>query len=91
MEKWVLAQNLRNLPGGATVKNPPANAGDARKAGSIPEWGGSPGEGNGNPLQYSCLGNPMDRGAWLATVHGVAKSWTRLSDVPVLSYITFFF
>ena len=55
------------------VKNPPANAGDA---GSIPGLARSPGDGNGNPLQYSCLGNPMDRGAWagVATVHGVAKS-----------------
>ena len=51
------------------VKNPPANAGDV---GSIPESGRSPGEGNGNPLQYSCLGNPRDRGAWQATVHVVA-------------------
>ena len=76
MEKWVLAQNLRNLPGGATVKNPPANAGDARKAGSIPEWGGSPGEGNGNPLQYSCLGNLLDGGTWWAKVHEVAESDT---------------
>ena len=49
------------FPGGSVVKNPPANAGDA---GSIPGSRGSPGEGNGNPLQYSCLGNPMDRGAW---------------------------
>ena len=48
--------------------------------GSIPGSGRSPGEGNGNPLQYSCLENPMDRGAWWATVHGVAKSRTRLSD-----------
>ena len=45
---------------------------------SVPGWGRSPGEGNGNPLQYSCLENPMDRGAWQATVHGVAKSWTQL-------------
>ena len=59
------------------VKNPPANAGDPS---SIPEWGRSPGEGNGNPLQCSDLGNPMDRGAWWATVHGVAKSRTRLSN-----------
>ena len=51
------------------VKNPPANAGDARVMGSIPGMGRFPGEGNGNPLQYSCLGNPMDRGAWWATVH----------------------
>ena len=48
--------------------------------GSIPELGRSPGEGNGNPLQYSCLENPMDRGAWQATVHRVTQSWTRLSD-----------
>ena len=58
------------------VKNPPANAGDMRDTGSIPELGRSPGEGKGNPLKYSCLENPMDRGAWQATVHGVAKSQT---------------
>ena len=52
------------------VKNPPANAGEA---GSIPGSGRSPGEGNGNPLQYSCLENPMDRGAWQATVHGIEE------------------
>ena len=50
--------------------------------GSIPEWGRSPGGGHGNPLQYSCLENLMDRGAWWATVHGVAKSWTRPNDLP---------
>ena len=61
------------FPGGSVVKNPPANA---RDADSIPGWGRSPGVGHDNPLQYSCLGNPMDRGAWWATVHGVAKSWT---------------
>ena len=55
------------------VKNLPTNAGDARDADSIPGLGRSPGEGNGIPLQYSCQGNPMDRGAWWATVHGVAK------------------
>ena len=58
------------------VKNPPASAGDASDVGSIPGLRKSPGEGNGNPLQYSYLGNPVDRGAWQATVHGVAKSWT---------------
>jgi len=62
------------------VKNPPANAGVAGDAGLIPDLGRSPEERNGNPLQYSCLGNPMDRRAWRATVHRVAKSWTRLSD-----------
>ena len=66
--------------GGSVVKNPPASAGDAGDLGSIPGSGRSPGEGNGNPLQYSCLKNPMDRGAWGATVHGVAKSRTQLSN-----------
>ena len=55
------------------VKNPPANAGDVRDVDSILGSGRSPGERNGNPLQYSCLGNPMDRGAWQARVHGTAK------------------
>ena len=58
------------FPGGTVVKNLPANAEDVC---SIPGSGKFPGEGNGNPLQYSCLGNPMDRGAWQASVHGVAK------------------
>ena len=58
------------------VKNPPANAGDIRDVGSIPGSGRSPGEGHDNPLQYSCLENPMDRGASRATVHGDAKSQT---------------
>ena len=65
------------FPGGSVVKNPPANAGDA---GLIPGSGRSPGELNGNPLQYSCLGNPIDRGAWQATDHRVAKSQTQLGD-----------
>ena len=60
------------------VANQPANAGDVRDTGSIPGWGRSPGEGHDNPLQYSCLENPMDRGACWATVHGVAKGWTPL-------------
>ena len=68
------------FPGGIVAKNLPANAGDARNVGSIPGLGRSPGEGNGNPLQYSCLGNPVDRGAWQTTVHGIAKSQTQLSD-----------
>ena len=58
------------------VKNPPANAGDTRDMGSIPESGRSPGIGSGNLLQYSCLENSIDRGAWWAIVHGVAKSQT---------------
>ena len=61
------------------IKNPPADAGSARDVGLIPGLGRSPGKGNGNPLQYSCLENSMDRGAWWATVHGDAKSQTRLS------------
>ena len=62
------------------VKNPTANAGDARGMDSIPESGRSPGGGHGNPLQYACPENPMDRGAWWATVHGVTRSRTRLNE-----------
>ena len=62
---------FHGIPGGSEVKNPPANAGDT---GLISELKQSPGEGNGNPLQYSRLGNPMDRGAWWATAHGVKES-----------------
>jgi len=62
------------------VKNPPANAGDLRGSGLIPGLGRYPEDGNGNPLQYSCLENLMNRGAWWATVHGVTKSQTQLSD-----------
>ena len=61
---------------GAVVKNLPASIGDARDTGSIPESGRSPGVGNGNPLQYSCLENSLDRGAWQATVPGFAESGT---------------
>ena len=64
-------------------KNPPANAGDVRDLGLIPGSGRSPGGGNGNPLQYSCLENPMDREAWWVIVHGVAKSWTRLKRLSM--------
>ena len=60
------------------VKNPPASAGDLVDAGLIPGLGRSPRAGNGNPLQYSCLENPMDRGAWQATVYTVTQSWTQL-------------
>ena len=76
MNRWNIKDSW-GFPGGSVVKNPPANAGDA---GSIPGPGRSPGEGNGNVLQYSCLGNPMDRGAWQATVHGVTNTWIKLSD-----------
>ena len=65
------------LPWWLVVKNPCANTGDA---GYIPGSGRSPGEGNGNSLQYSCLENPMDREAWCATVRGVTKNWTELRD-----------
>ena len=76
-EHFVVVQSkLGCFPDDSVVKNPTANAGDA---GSIHGSGRSLGEGNGNPLQYSCLGNPTDRGAWQATVYGVAKSRTRLS------------
>ena len=66
-------KNYLGFPGGSVVKNPPANAGHL---GSTPGSGRSLGEGNGNPLQYSCLENPMDRGAWQAIVHRVAESDT---------------
>ena len=62
------------------VSDGKASAFNGRDLGSIPGLGISPGEGNGNPLQYSCLENSMGRGAWKATVHGVVKSWTRPSD-----------
>ena len=64
----------------ASGKEFACNAGDMGDAGLIPGSGRSPGEGNGSPLQYSCLENPMDRGAWWSAVHGVTKSRTRLSD-----------
>ena len=69
------------FPGGSEVKASASNAGDP---GSIPGLGRYPGEGNGNPLQYSCLENPMDGGAWWAAVHGVTKSRTQLSDFTYL-------
>ena len=76
-EFFTLKQHFRGLPGGLVVKNPPANVGDV---GLIPGSGNYTGEGNGNPLQYPCLANPMDRGAWRAAVHRVTKSQTRLRD-----------
>ena len=86
LSKWaaigVFTENLFlswrwGFPGGSDGKEASCNAGDL---GSIPGLGRSPGEGKGNPLQYSCLENPIDRGAWRATVHGAAESRTRLSD-----------
>ena len=65
------------FPGGSDGKESACNTGDL---GLIPAWGRSLGERSGNPLQYSCLENSMDRGAWWTTVHGVTKSWTQLSD-----------
>ena len=74
------------FPGSSDGKVSACNAGDL---GLFPGSGRSPGEGNGNPLQYSCLENSMDGGAWWATVHGVAKSWTWLSNFTYIMYIPF--
>ena len=73
------------FPGGVVVKNPPPNAGHSEDMGSISRLGRSPGGGNGNPLQYSCLENSMGRGAWRATMHGVSK---RLYESPRVSTTT---
>ena len=81
-KKW---QCYMSFPGGSDGKMSAYNAGDR---GSIPGSGRSPGEGNGNPLQYSCLEHLMDGGAWLATVHGVAKSRTQLSDFTITLTLT---
>ena len=75
LKHWQLWDSL----GGSVVKNLPAVAGGVRDMGSIPGSGSSPGKGNGNPLQYSCLEDPMDRGAWWATVHGVTRHAQQLS------------
>ena len=82
--KFVRIVIFWGFPGGSVVKNLPAKAGDA---GSIPGLGRSPGEENGNPLQYSCLEIPMDRGVWQATVHGFTKSQTQLSNEQQQFYI----
>ena len=73
MSKFKVDYPPLGFPGGTEVKNLPAKAEDARRMGLIPALGRSPGGGNSNPLQYSHLGNPMDRGAWWATVHGGCK------------------
>ena len=75
---------LSGFPGGSEGKVSACNAGDL---GSIPGLGRSPREGNSNPLQYSCLENPMDGRAWWATVHGVRKSWTQLSDFTFIFFL----
>ena len=84
---WVYRPVMNGIcwVGGAVVENLPANAGDTGGMGLIPGWGRSPGGGDGNPFKSSCLGNPMDRGAWRATVHGVAKSRTGLSTHTLCS------
>ena len=79
-KEFTMLRFLRDFPGGTVVRNPSANAGDTGGAGSIPGSGRSPGEGNVYPFQYSSLENPMDREAWQATVHGVAKSWAQLHN-----------
>ena len=86
--------NFLGFPGGSVVKNPPANTGDSGDMGSIPGSGRSSVEGNGNPLQYSCLEYPMDRGAWRATVHRVTKSHTQLKQFSTHTHtctVLFFF
>ena len=70
--------NFPASQGALVLRNPPANAGDIRDVGSIPGWGRFPGEGHGNPLQYPCMENPRDRGAWWLTVHWVAQNRTGL-------------
>ena len=81
-----LSYDLNSIPSlmdflqGSASKESACNAGNL---GSIPELGKFPGEGNGNPFQYSCLGNPMDRGAWRATAHGVAQSQTQLKQLSI--------
>ena len=76
MPNWIKAREMKASQVAPVVKNPPAKAEDVRDTGSIPGSGGSPGGGHGNPLQYSCLGNPMDRGAWWTILHRVTQSWT---------------
>ena len=75
-----ISEHPNSFSGGTVVKNSPSNEGDTGDSGPFPGSGRSPGEGNGNPLQYSCLENPTDRGAWQATVDGVANSQTPLSN-----------
>ena len=85
-QNWLLPAAPAGFPGGSDSKVSVCSAGDPS---SIPGLGRSPGEGNGSPLQYSCLENALDGGAWQATVHGVAKSQTRLSDFTFTFTFTF--
>ena len=78
---FLMVNSYLGFSGGSVVKDPPASTGDIRTLCSIPRSGRSPGGGHGNPLQYFCLENPMDRGAWWATVHGVAKSQSDCSNL----------
>ena len=78
--RYIYINTYMGFPAGSVVKNLPAKAGDTGDAGSVPGLGRSPGGGNGNPFQYSCLGNPMDRGAWKATFPEVIKNQTQLND-----------
>ena len=87
LSKLCLKNNIQSFPGGSEGKASACNVGDL---GSIPGWERSPAEGNGNPLQYSCLENPMDREAWWATVHGVMKGWTRLGNFTFFHFQTWF-
>ena len=94
MDLWILRMSLQfkekiflhqgfptpGFPGDSVVKNPPANAGDTRDAGPVPRLGRSPGPGNANPLQYSCLENSVDRGTRRAAVDGATKNQMQLSD-----------
>ena len=83
MRAFISSHFFSGFPGGLVVKEKKksvANAGDVRDAGLIPGLGRFPGDGHGNPLQYPCLENSMDRGAWRTAVHGTVKSWAPLSD-----------
>ena len=82
--RWSFSPGSLDFPGGSDSKASAYNVGDL---GLIPRLGRSPGEGNSNPLQDSCLENPMDGGSWYTTIHEVAKSWTRLSDFTFFSLL----
>ena len=88
LTKSIMLHNHRGFPDGSAVRNLPANSGDTGDVGSTPELGRCPGEGNGTPLQYVCLRNPIDSRAWQAIVHRVAKSGTRLSRHSCSTIIT---